>query len=40
MDDDNEVGGIKKKCEHNLNGACTRLWEVRKSYRLPLHLAS
>jgi len=39
MDDDNEVGGIKK-WEHNLHSACTRLREVRKSYRLPLHLAS
>jgi len=39
-DDNDEVGGIKKKWEYNLHCECTRLREVRKSYRLPLPLAS
>jgi len=30
-DEDSEVDRTRKKWEHNLHGACTRLWEIRKS---------
>jgi len=33
-DEGEEVGRTKKKWEHNLHGASTGLWKVRKSYRL------
>jgi len=38
--DEGEEVGRTKKWEHNLHGASTGLWKVRKSYRLPLHSAS